>query len=95
MKLLFAVLTSWVLLAPARAQAPNDWVEDRTAERRPAANPPDDPPKDGTYELLNRGWQLKRENEGARGRINSTNDAARDAEEPRAVTPGFSPWGRW
>ena len=43
-------------------------------------------------EPWNRGVNMRRVNEGARGRVNSTNDAARDAELRRGETPGFSEW---
>jgi hypothetical protein len=46
-------------------------------------------------EIVNRGAQLQRENFGRQGRVNSTGEAARQTEEPRAIQPGFSPWGRF
>lgn len=43
-------------------------------------------------EPWNRGFEMRRENQGGRGRVNSTNDAAQDTELRREQTPGFSGW---
>lgn len=43
-------------------------------------------------EPWNRGMEMRRQNYGARARVSSTNDAADQAELPRAITPGFSDW---
>jgi hypothetical protein len=50
---------------------------------------------DQKMEWWNRGMNLARENYGTRGRINSTNRAADEAEQPFAVGSGFSEWQRW
>ena len=50
---------------------------------------------DRRLEFVNRGAWLESQNFGLNGRKNATSDAARDAEEPRAVQQGFSPWSRW
>jgi hypothetical protein len=50
---------------------------------------------DRRMEFVNRGALLERENVGAVGRKNATNDAAENSEQPRTVRSEFSPWSRW
>jgi hypothetical protein len=50
---------------------------------------------DQKLEIVNRGAHLEEQNYGANGRINATRDAAIEADTPRAVQNGYSPWSHW
>jgi hypothetical protein len=47
------------------------------------------------FEIFWRGIDNERVNVGAWGRINSTRDQVRQAEEPAIGSPPFSFWQRW
>jgi hypothetical protein len=47
---------------------------------------------DRSLEVFNRQLFFTQQNFGLNGRKNSTNDAAQQAETPRAACSGFSPW---
>src|SRR5689334_29622 len=47
---------------------------------------------DRRLDIVNRGTDLQRQNQGANGRKNATRDAVEDAEVPRAARSGYSPW---
>jgi hypothetical protein len=42
-----------------------------------------------------RGGEMREQNVGARARVNATSDAADEAELPRTLVPGYSPFSRW
>jgi hypothetical protein len=47
---------------------------------------------DRRLRIFNRGLWFREQNIGLNARKNSVNDAAESAEQPRAVSRGFSPW---
>ena len=50
---------------------------------------------DRNLDVVGRQTELHEQNYGANGRKNATRDAAEEAESPRAVQRGYSPWTNW